>query len=497
MPSAIPYDPSISLGNLVSQAKLDLLTSIAEKQAPADDAEDQLNDLISLRHSFDMTMSELLDLDVDITDLQKQRDQTNKDISAAAVLYAKAKTTALTDVMALKKSLKTVGDSPESPIDWVRSQIKNMPISADSMKMNVQYFAREENDESGSSHTASVSGFVSGEVDWMGDSFSAQASAGVQSAVSSNVSRHDIVGTLVLSISCTHKVASVFAPYVLDVDKAIRVWNMMGLKPLLDNANQGQLAGLANQTPKPDDPRLNIVSGATYGSCFIGMVHVLNTKNTVSYEALQSLAAKAQAQIKLNMMVENETAGGGFSKSSADDIKSLLSTQNISSHCSVVAVGSIPSIKSNTVTMAVKMYADNDPATSVAQLAAAQNATATAGDSLDSSAEAARTGNQLVMMKNAQITATLSALKDGDTSTNQIIDTNSLMIALDDYIQKALAGNVGVPIMYFLKAITAQDIAQSWVAKYFPGKFLAPSGDDSKPDTNGGGGGGDGGGASS
>jgi hypothetical protein len=104
MPSCIPYDPSISLGNLVSQEKLDLLKSIAEKQAPADSSEDHLNDLISLRHSLDMTMSELLDLDVDIKDLQDKRTQLNKDIQVAAKEYATAKINSLNDVMELKKS---------------------------------------------------------------------------------------------------------------------------------------------------------------------------------------------------------------------------------------------------------------------------------------------------------------------------------------------------------------------------------------------------------
>lgn len=498
MPSTIPYDPSLALGNLVTKEKLDILKQISDKQKPADVAEDQLNNLITLRHSFDMTMSELLDLDVDITDLQQQRDAVNKDIAAAAVQYAKAKVQAEKDIMPLKAKIRDVNDSLESPIDYVRSQIKAMPLSADSLKMNVQYFAKDEDDESGESHTASVTAFVSDETDWMGDSFSGQASAATQAAVSSNHSRHDILGTLVISISCTHKVANVFAPYVLDVDKAIRVWNQSGNTPLLDNASQSQIAQLATQAPKKDDPCLTLISGATYGSCFIGMVHVLNTTTTASYEAMQSLAAKVQAQIKMDMMVMNETAGGGFSKSSADDVKSLLSTQKISSHCSVVAIGCIPSIKSNDVMLAVKAYANNDPADSVAQLAAAQNASAAQSDSLDSSAEAARTGNQMVMMKNATISATLSALKENDDGSNKIININSLMVALDDYIQKALEGSVGAPINYYLKSITAQDLAQSWVAKYFPGKFLAPTGDDNNPvapHTAPAGGGGSGGGS--
>lgn len=481
MPSAIPYDPSLALGNLVSRAKLDVLEKIALAQAPADAAEDHLNDLLSLRRSLDMTMSELLDMDIDITDLQKQRDAVNTDLTKAAVDYAKAKIQSEKDIFPLKATLKAVDDSPESPIDYMRSQIKSMPLSADSMKMNVQYFAVDENDEDGSAHTASVTAFVSDETEWMGNAFSGQASGATNSAMASNHSRHSIAGTLVVSVSCTHKMAAVFAPYVLDVDKAIRVWNQIGNAPTINNASQSEIAKLATQLPKPGAPCLTLISGATYGSCFIGMVHVLNVTETTSSDRMQAVAAKVQAQIKLKMMVANETAGGGFSMSDSDDIKSLLSTQNISSHATVVAIGSIPSIVSTSVNLAVQGFQNNDPASNMAQLSTMQNATASASDSLDASAQAARTSNTLVMMKNAQVTATLSALKVNDDGSNKMIDVNSMMTALDDYIQKALAGSIGVPITYYLKTITAQDLAQSWIAKYFPGQFLAPTGDDTAP----------------
>jgi hypothetical protein len=53
-----------------------------------------------------------------------------------------------------------------------------------------------------------------------------------------------------------------------------------------------------------------------------------------------------------------------------------------------------------------------------------------------------------------------------------------------------------VPINYYLKPITKAQLAQMWVAKYYPGKYLAISGDDSTPPSGGGntGGGGTGGG---
>ena len=47
-----------------------------------------------------------------------------------------------------------------------------------------------------------------------------------------------------------------------------------------------------------------------------------------------------------------------------------------------------------------------------------------------------------------------------------------MMTALEDYIDKALGGEIGMPINYYLKPITKSQLAQMWVDKYFPDKFL-------------------------
>lgn len=49
MPSTIPNDPSLILGNIVPQEKLDNIAKISELQAPADAAQDSMNSFISLR----------------------------------------------------------------------------------------------------------------------------------------------------------------------------------------------------------------------------------------------------------------------------------------------------------------------------------------------------------------------------------------------------------------------------------------------------------------
>ena len=62
MPSTIPYDPSLALGNLVDPKALVALEKISDLQEPADKAEDALNGQISLKRSLDMTVQELIDM---------------------------------------------------------------------------------------------------------------------------------------------------------------------------------------------------------------------------------------------------------------------------------------------------------------------------------------------------------------------------------------------------------------------------------------------------
>ena len=481
MPSTIPYDPTLALGNLVTQERLDLLEQIAAKQSPADDAEDHLNDLISLRRSFDMSIQELMDMDVDTTDMATQRGEVNKRITAAAVEYSKAKLQAEQDILPLKRKIKTVGSGPESPMDYNRTEIKSLPISADSMKMNVQYFAFDKNEQSSQTHAMTVGAFVSDETEWLGDSISQSASMSAQSQTNSQHARHEIAGTLVISATCTHKNAQVLAPFVLDVDKAIRVWNATHPDQFIDTSKATALANIAQQAEKDEDKRLTLLSGACYGSCFVGMVHILNTTSTDASEDMYSVASKLQTSFKVGGWFASEKGGFGVEDSFSNDAKNLLSAQNVTSHCSLFSMGLIPSIKSNQVQMSVKGFADDDGAASMAALAKLQNATAGDQDSVDAAASAARTGGQLVSMKNATVTATLSALADIDKTQNNIIDTNSMMVAFEDYVNKALAGSIGVPIMYYTKPITRIQLAQMWVAKYFPGRFLAIAGDDTTP----------------
>lgn len=471
MPSTIPFDPSIVLGNIVDPMKLDQLNRIAEKQAPIDAAENNMNSLIAFKRSIDMTISELANMSIDTSELSQQSAEIKEEILQAAKEYAQAKLQGKKDIQQIQTE-PIVNASWESPLDYNRTAIKKMPLSSDSMNMNVQYFSFDQNSQDSKTQSKSIQDFISSEFKFLGDDFSEQASKAAASQINSQYSRHDISGTLVIAVSCTHKDAALLAPCVIDVDKAIRVWNRMYSGDPLKTDDPVNMMNTAREAGTEKEQAMTIVSGATYGSSFVGMVHILNTQSTMSAERVNAITESIQSQLKVESWLSNFTGGIGLSEQFAESVKSLLSMQEISTHCTLTTHGSIPSIKSNQVKMAVKEFTSFDGKSAMDDLAGLQNAIATDKDSVDASAESARLGNQMVALKNAHVNGVLSSLNEIDDGNNKIIDVNSMMTALEDYIDKALGGEIGMPINYYLKPITKSQLAQMWVDKYFPDKFL-------------------------
>ncbi len=486
MPTTIPYDPSLILGNIVTMEKLTNIEQISQQEAPVNAAEDELNSLISLKRSIDMTTQEMVDMGIDVQKLQQESQKVGQDIEKSAINFASAKLKAEQAIQPLRAKISMVNSSVESPIDYNKTQIKKMPLAADSLKMNCQYFAFDQNVQDSSTHSSSVASFVSDSFSesGFGGSYSAAGSVRntVQSQMNSQHSNHSIAGTLVISINCTHKDALLLAPYVLDVDKAIRVWNAEFPKDQINTMNMVNIMETLIKKDSKNENKLELLSGATFGSSFVGMVHVLNTTETDASETMYSVAESIQGQFEIGGWFAHESGGFGVDANFAGDAKNLLSTQNIQSHCTLCVMGSIPSIKSNNVKMAVQGYTNFDGSNNMKQLEGLQASTNSEFSTVASSAAAARTGGQMVAMQNAQTKGVLSGLSEIDNQNNKILDTNSMMDSMEDYIEKCLAGNIGIPINYYLKPITKSELTGAWLKKYHPNKFnnSFSSGDDSE-----------------
>ncbi len=486
MSTTIPFDPTLVLGNIVPPAHLKTLEQISALQGPVDAAQDQLNTEILTRRKLDMTRQELVNMRIPTGTLAKTIDQVGKQIEKAAVSFADISVKNLPQIAVQRGQIPQIGHSIESPIDYNRSAIKTMPLSSDSINMDAQYFSFDEDQQSSDSAMAALSSFVSDSTSFLGSKRSDQISGSAQSQVNHQREYHDIQGTLVITANCTQKNAAIFAPFMIDVDKGIRAWNVLFPNDMIKTNSAASIRKIAAQQQTQDAKSFNILSGATHGSSFVGMVHVLKESGTRSAQQMYSAAASLQSQMKVGSWFADASGGFGVSSSFADSAKRLLSSQQISSHVSLVVMGVIPTIEANDVQLAVKQFTDFDPAKMMGELSTLQNATATDQDSVAQAAGAARTGGKMMAIQASKIKSVMSAVSDIQDGSNKMLDVNSLMTAFTDYVNKAAGGDAGVPLEYFLKPITASQLAQMWVAKYYPGQYVTSAGDESTPAEPGG-----------
>lgn len=483
MPSSIPYDPSLVMANIVSNDALKIVEQISGFQAPVDAAQEQLNTLLTAKRSLEMTRTELMNLGIGTSKVSKSIEKLDDRIEEAASDYADEKIKSEEMIQPLRAQIRSVHVNMESPVDYVKTQIKTMPLASDSINMDVQYFSNDTNKQEASSLASNVSSYVSASMSWLGKDVSHQMTQAASNQVSDQVAKHSISGTLVLSVSCTHKNASVLAPFALNIDKAIKVWNHLFKDDKIIPTSTKNMLEIAAQddSDSPDAKKFSIISGMSFGSSFVGMVHILNSTSTNVSEKMGSVVESLQSQMDNAAWFAKASGGLGTNESMANNVKSLLSSQNINSHVTMICMGVIPSMVANEVKLGVEKFANFDPKSSLDAIAAMQNATTADQDTVKQAADAARTGAQMVSMKAGDVKAALSALADIDDGSNKIIDINSMMTALEDYLKKAADGSSGVPINYYLKDITKNMLAEMWVAKYYPGKYMAISYDDVAP----------------
>ncbi len=166
MPTTIPFDPALVLGNIVDPKKITALEAIATAQEPIDSSQQKLNDLILSRRSMDMTLQEMVNLGVDAEHLDKLTEEikTLTDTMAnAAVELGEAVVKAEGDIQKARAEAGQIkiNDAIESPIDYNKSALKQLPLSSDTMTLNVQFFRKETEDDRSSAYANSIATYVS------------------------------------------------------------------------------------------------------------------------------------------------------------------------------------------------------------------------------------------------------------------------------------------------------------------------------------------------
>ena len=315
MAQTIPYDPSIVLGNIVAPKALERLVNIAKLQAPVEAAHDKLNSYISLKRSIDMTIRELAGMNIVVDDVKIRSGTVGRKVADAAREYALTRITQEELIQPLKAEIFGVHQGMESPIDYLQSSIKPLPLAADSIKMDAQYFSYAQNKQDITNSLSNIRSFVSASASKLGVEVSGSLATSAVEDVTRQVQSHDIAGTLIITAGCTHRQADVFAPLILNVDKAVRVWNRMFPNDRFDIDEPQTVLALANELlksagaadgadgglGKKGENEINIVSGATYGSSFVGMVHILRKTHTKSSQRVTSDQWAVSARARMNL----------------------------------------------------------------------------------------------------------------------------------------------------------------------------------------------------
>lgn len=491
MSITLPYIPNLTLGGIVDPSTMRTLLAMSDATGKIDIAHDHLNSQISMKRSLDMTVQELENLNIDTDTLTEKMKEVDKNIDLAASNYAKVRIEQEAVLQPLRASTATVNASYESPINWIRSQIQSLDLGADSIKLNVQYFGFDRNKESVDNQMSSIRSFVAASGHLFGAKASGEIASTAVKQVNNQIQTHDIEGTLIITATCTHRDVAMFAPLVIDVDKAVRVWNQMhpDKKDRIITDDWSMSDGLEEEGTE-QEKAIHIISGAAFGSSFVGMVHILRQERTDSSQTTSSSDKSAQIEggLKGGALVRSFQGGFGVDKSSLDDIRRLFSKTEIDSHVTLITAGMIPTIASNEIETSIKAFSDFDPAKMMEQLAAFQTGTEADLKTLQTNADAAKTGGQLVSMQKATIGSVMGSVSAIDTQKNKVLNVNSMMTAFENYLAQAGSRSQdgkqkttgSLPVQYFIKPITRSQLIHMWMNKYYPGQFLEIQGDDSQ-----------------
>ncbi|MDO8887936.1 MAG: hypothetical protein Q7V16_05070 [Hydrogenophaga sp.] len=466
MASSIPFDhPSLVLGHVVNTDLLSRLEKIAGLQARTDAAFERMNSFISMRRGLSMTINELVSLGVDITELNNRIKELNQHVSDAARDYMTARITNDTGVQQLREEVAALENVAglESPLDFTGVEVERLPLASDSIKIDLQYFSYGSNDDSSANAISNIESAIRESTSSLGPA-ARDVPKAAAAQVHQQLKNHSLIGTIVITASATHRSSAMLQPLTLDVDKAVEVWNSVH-SAAGEGINTTDLASMIqaseSQGGAADANNLTLLTGANYGSSFIGMVHMVNNEMTGTGLGADQEEAM-QEQLRLGGWLKAATGGFGVDESMLDNVRKLLSTQNVSTHVNLIVLGGVPSLASSQLRMGVATLLD-DPKR-VGASGHPDESRQTASSMADNSIK----GGQRVALQSGLMQSVIQGLGTIDHGSNKVVDLNTLMNAFDNYItQISDSKSVGIPISFFFKKISKAHIARLWLDKYF------------------------------
>ena len=471
MPSSIPYyPPSLVPGNIIDFKILKLVKTIENLQLQVEAAQQKMQSYISMKRSLSMTINELIGMNVNVSELSEKIKEIDQSISDAASNYISIKLNCETEIQKTIETLTGLNpeNSPESPLDFTESKIKQLPWASESLKLDAQYFSFE--GKMDHDPFAAIEKYVRDTTEVLGSKSSELAKV-ASSHTKQQAENHKLSGTLIIAASCSHKNVSVIEPFILDPDKAVNIWNSIKENEN-DKIDTSSIDLLLKQLEADSDKGISlpVLSGVVNSSSFIGMVHYLKS-DPPGPGSLEKLSDQLNERLTIGGWLENASGGFGIDPAIKNEVRKMLGSPEIASHISVITMGATPSISSNQVQMGIKKLIPSKQETS-GKLIKSQAGDTNETNSINAAADEAKAGKQLINLQKSKTHAILNGLGDIDKNANRILDINSMMSAFENYLEaiKSTNDTAGIPIGFLTKKVGKSDIIHSWISKYYPKK---------------------------
>lgn len=469
--STIPADPSMVLGQVVYPDKLKTLQEIGAILEPQKDAREKLNSLMLSNYNLKSVMSELVNMGMSVGPLQKEIDSLKKKTAKAALDLAQKTIDCQTKVAEKKveKKQSTISYSVESPFDMSQVQVQGKEFAMDSVNFDVQFFRNEENSDKSTSEQ--ISKYIQDTLTGWNQNGSSQGMAhDSEKAVSKQVKEHKIEGTMVIVANCTHKKAN-FLTGPLDAQRTLDAWNSLYPDDYLQ-ANPASMAKAALATSSGENA-IQVLSGATYGSTFVGLVHILEKESSADPkgsggEIPENVKNAIKNKVNQELMIQDMTGKFGVSDDFAESVKDITSSASINAHCSLICQGCIPDIQVHEHTQVLKQL---QPSTNdvMAQIMAIRDSSNDVGGGGGTEGMQAKLGAQFMEMAKSSTEAAAKV----EPRKMRVLDMDTLLDAFANYLSFARGGTGGdgpgggIPINFYLKRIDKATVAKTYIKAFY------------------------------
>lgn len=337
-----------------------------------------------------------------------------------------------------------VQEEPTPVVNFGNSLITKMETAVESVRLNVQYFSFVGDETDQKSAQQSLETHVKAEFAGWGAKAAAKASASASNQHSTQTKKGTIQTVVVYTAHATHANARMLEPVKFDSDKLCNaVLQKSGLQEKLTAWENFELLQKANASIK-------VITGLASASTMIGMVHYVKKDTLKTKQGVVSEATKAKVAGGYSGFGFTAEVGAGAASDAQARNAASQSDSQLMSDAYLFAMGALPTIKSNPVEQMTKIL-NTDPEKEMQLLLKAREAD-------DGQASI---GKQMLNMQGKKVENLMVGVTEGTRQENQVIDANTLMTALDNFLELVKNPNtLGAPIKFYVTEISPAKAAQ-------------------------------------